>query len=227
MSKALIVSQYVESRLPLLQIASRCPAFRDVVSVHNLGEAQSSIQQDTKTDFVFVTNTFSQEELAKFIEKVKRTPGLGECAFILVLGSEAPDSGTVAQHMFLGVHGFLCEPLSLEGLEQATKLAKAVKLQESTARLRAATGLMLCDVMEENDPQKNSTKNLWDRVQDGCRSFKELTGESVSVSVVKELKETPSSQRAPSYNGVSSRVRSVFERKFREHIERLKRNKAK
>lgn len=224
MSRALIVSQFVETRVPLLQIATRCSRFKEVFSVHNLEEAYQSIQGSEKIEYIFLSNTFGQEQIAAFVERVKKTPGRGECAFVMVLGKEGQETSTIASNMLVGIHGFICEPLSAENVERAAQLASAVRLQESGVRLRAATGLMLAEVMEANDPQKGDGNrgSLWNRVQESCERFKELTGESVSVSVVRELQEAPPSKRIPKYNGVSSRVRSVFERKFKEHLQRMK-----
>ncbi|MFN8389318.1 MAG: hypothetical protein U0136_03410 [Bdellovibrionota bacterium] len=230
MNRALVVSQHMETRLPLVQVLTQSSRFRDVRSVHNIEEANLSVIEHNLFDMIFIAESFGENEIAEFIAEIKRGKSGANTAFVLVMKSQIQDSNTVANNMFGGVHGFLCEPFSLDRVEESVKLALAVRNQSSGVRLRAATGLMLTEVINEIDPsppsEGDSQKSIWQKVNDNCEKYKILTGESVSMSLIKDIKDARPSERMPKYTGVSNRVRGLLERKFREKIQAFKRRLA-
>src|SRR5262249_35099195 len=135
----------------------------------------------------------------------------------------------ISQNMLVGVHSFVSEPLSVESIEDATRVGNAVRLKASGVRMKAATGLMLAEILEESEKGSGGSEkqNLWERVQNSCERFKELTGQSVTTSVVKDMEGLAPSKRLPRYGGVSKRVKAVFERKLREHLAAFKKNSSR
>ena len=206
----MIVSQFLETRLPLVQAVTASGRFSEVRSVHNLEEARRTILEGTLFESIFLANKFSQGDLAGFMEAAKVLHQDRQLAFILVLSPEEQNSATVANYMMLGIHGFLNEPFSVGQVDEAIKLGTAVRNRASKVRLRAATGLMLSDVMEA-DENELPKPNLWETVNKNCEQYKLLTGESVSTAVVEELQNLSPAERVPRYNGVSKRVKKLFE----------------
>jgi DNA-binding NtrC family response regulator len=230
MKRALVVSQFMEMRLKLVQVLNQLPQFHSVHSVHNIDEARLLLDPSQTFDIVFIARSFGEAEIASFIDSVKRTGQGRETAFVMLMKAGEPDSVLVANSMFGGVHGFLCEPFSFERVEDAARLASAVHAQASRTRLRAATGLLLDDVIEELDPssaeEKAAMRSIWEKVNRNCEKYKLLTGESVSLSLIKDIKDMPVADRLPKYEGVSSRVKGLLERKFKQKIQFLRRRQS-
>ena len=219
--RALIISQFLETRLALQQTMERSGIFQFVESAHCLEEAKQAILSSASFGHIFIANSYAPQETAELIESIKAR-SKGRTTFVLLLRSGDQDSQTVANSMVAGFHGFLCEPFSIGAIEESVKLSAAVKSKDSSIRLRTATGLMLTESMPPVDEESGTMNgDLWQRVQETCDRYRHLTGESISVSVVRDLKSLPASQRVPNYNGASKRVRGMFERKLREVVGHL------
>ena len=200
----------------------RSGIFKFVESVHNLEEAKHAILSSANFGHIFIANSYAPQETAEIVELVRTRFKNSRTTFVLLLKEGEHDSTTIANSMVLGFHGFLCEPFSISAIEESVMLSAGVRSKDSSVRLRTATGLMLTESIPLPEQESGTMNgNLWQRVQETCDRYKHLTGESVSVSIVKDLQSLPASQRVPNYNGASKRVRGMFERKLREAVVQL------
>lgn len=210
----------MESRIRLHQVLERQTDQFDVTSAHTLDEGLSTLMTGARFDLYFIAKAFEEDAIVNFVERVKRIDRTRFPVFVLLIPSGQTSAEVVGQHMLLGMHGFLCEPYSENGLQEAVKLARGVALQQTRQRLRAAAGLMLSDIMDEHRATKGAAVNgmdLWSRVKETCETYKAVTGESVTTAVVTQA-ETGSNSGFATYRGVSKRVRDMFRKKFRDRL---------
>lgn len=219
---ALIVNQFMESRIRLQQTLERLSDISYTTqSVHSLDEALALLIGGNRFNLYFISGEFDANDIVSFLDRLRRIDRSGSSANILLLSHGSTNSDLVAQHMLCGMHGFLCEPYSEEGLRDSIRLARSVALQQSGDRLRAAAGLMLYDIMDEHESSKGAQvkgKDLWTRVKETCDTYKQLTGESVTNAVIQPMKSSNMETRSTTYRGVSKRVRDLFRKKFRERL---------
>lgn len=231
MYRALIVDQFMESRLQLQRVAEHVANIREVVSVHDLKEAQGQLSL-SPFHLVFISDAFGEEDIAVFIEKARLSPGGAHSAYVLLLKPDSQHRSAVSNGMILGAHGFLCHPFTVSAFEDATVLALKVALQNSKSRLRTATGLMLTNIVEEFQERDKKDKDeipkdLWQQVQESCETYKRVTGDSITNVVVNALHKVSPSKRIASYNGASKRVRQMFAVKFKKRLRALSQFKTK
>ena len=218
---ALIVNQFMESRIRLQQTLERVDHSMQIQSVHSLDEALALLISGSRFTLYFISNAFEQNDIVSFVDRVRRVDRSGGATLLLLLSQSDTSSELIAEHMLCGMHGFLCEPYSEDGLRDSIKLARSVSKQQSSDRLRAAAGLMLYDIMDEHDAakgQSNNGKDLWTRVKETCETYKALTGESVTNAVIQPMQSSKMETRSTTYRGVSKRVRDLFRKKFRERL---------
>lgn len=214
--KALIVSPNSLTRSTVQKLVQALPEQMEVHTLSTLSEATTFVGSVERVDYTLVDNEFSPEAIADFIDKVTSKHAGKESAFILLSRDKKQESATLASNMMAGLHGFLCEPFSVQAVQEAFKLAKNVRLSSSTARLKVASGLMLFELFEEKEPiqEGEARPNILAQLQRTYDRYKEATGESLSVPVVRNLKSIKPVERIRLYTGVSKRVRRLFEQKF-------------
>ena len=223
-----MVCQFLEVRLRLQHALELTPGFEDVTSVHNLEEAEALYAQGHRYGTHVLADSLEQHDISVFLEKVSKLSKTQDELFIVLLGANDAKSLSVAQHMFVGIHGFLCEPFTGESIAESIALARSVLKQRSSLRLRTAAGLMLNDIVEEFERSnagagaKPQTDDLWTRVQRTCDRYKALTGESISVAIVEPFQQNEASDRLTGYRGVSKRVRERLRTRFKEKLSAVK-----
>ncbi len=227
MARALIISPNADSRRILLRLLSTSHEYQETFAVADIASASSYLRSNQRLNVVFVAASFGEQNVAKFIESARESRACAECAYVVLLNPDERNTGAVSNHMMIGIHAFLSEPYAFDTIENAVKLAQAVRLQSSGDRMRAATGLLLAQILEgtpggtEEIGSDAGKGNLWDRVQEGCRQYRELTGNSIGGTVIKEIGPLTPSKRLNEYKGISKRVKSMFESKLKEHLQTL------
>ena len=231
MARALVVEESGQLRSKLKQLAEHCGHFTDVDAVSNFDQARVQLALGKVYSYIFVSIEFNSSLIASFVEDARLFPGTA-MSTIIAFGSG--DNGTVdavANQMLVGVHGFMFDHYTVDRLNEIIELAGKAQAQGTHMRLRAATGLILTDILENvskvselqnlDGVEPKSKGDLWDRIQHSLRMYKQLTGESIGTSVAVDLKRIAPSRRVPEYRGVSKRVRSVLENHFANQIKRL------
>jgi len=223
MNRALIISPIMEQRIKLQRLLDHMAAFSNVDSVHSLDEATGKFTATKKIQFVFINEQFDDSDTAEFISAAKGSRAYANSAFIMLNTSNEQHKDTIANHMIVGFHGFLFEPYSEDSIFEVVSLSGRVQEQESSARLKAATGLMLTDTIAEMNGNAEDPvhKDTWEKVKHSCEEYKKITGESLTLAVVGALEKMSPANRLPKYNGASKRVRSLLKEKMKL---RLKRN---
>lgn len=225
MNRGLIISPFLEQRIKLQRVLEYMPAFLEVDSAHSLDEAETSFLAKKKMNFVFIADHFEESAIAEFISRTKKSAQGKDTAFIMLHSSNLQNKDTIANQMILGFHGFLFEPYSEASILEVVSLSGRVKQQQSNARLKAATGLMLTDTIAEingENEEEASHLDTWQKVKHSCEEYKKITGESLTLAVVGALDKMGSSARLPSYTGASRRVRSLLKEKMKLRLRKGK-----
>jgi len=123
--------------------------------------------------------------------------------------------------MAVGVHAFISETLSVDRVEEAAKLAAAVKLQSSAARMKIAASLTLAEIVKKKD--RNSAvpteRDVWREVQTIWTNYKRMTGNSMTNAVVSDLAGMSPSKRLPVGDEPEKTKKSIFEKKLRDVLQ--------
>jgi len=129
------------------------------------------------------------------------------------MASEHYQTDLLAKYMAIGMHGFLCDPCSLDDMVDVLEVASKMKAHNSDARLKAVSGIMLHELMNDAASKANA-ENI-----KRCRErYREVTGESISNAVVTMLRHLPPSERGSGYERVRKRVQELFHSKAVEGV---------
>ena len=228
MAHALLVIPSAQTRLVIQRLLENLPNPVRVTAVKTLADAKECISNTLEYDLFLFSSEIEDKDIATFIEFTKKRLNALEAAFVMLLKPDEQTKENISSCMVFGIHGFLCEPISQEGLEEIIQLARNVRGQGSGARLKAASGLLLSDIREQNEEKKRtSPSDIWDEVKESFDWYKKVTGQSVTVSVVEDLRKASPTERINEYNGASKRVRNLvkctkLEEKLKEKLSDLK-----
>ena len=232
MARALIIEDSGTVRATLKQLAEHCGHFNEVDAARNFDDARVCVALGTIYSYIFISSSLDPSEAAQFVEDVRLFPGTA-MSTIVAFGDKSDGTlDAVANGMLVGIHGFLFEAFTVERLNQIIEIAGKAQAQGTHLRLKAATGLILTEIMDNvsksgdsgsKDAQREPEPkgDLWDRVQNSFDVYKQLTGDSIGTAVAINLQKIAPSKRVPEYRGVSKRVRSLLESKFKSQIKRL------
>ena len=188
MKRIMLLSSRREAKAQLRPLLSYIKGFQVAAVPSKIEEARTLLQSEPPFHFVFIGGEFPETEAAAFIAeaKKKKLPSGDKTVFVLLLGS-ATDSDRVASNMMAGFHGFLCEPYSLESVTELTQLAGKVSEQHTVVRMKAATGILLSDLRDEDPASKAEPegKNLWEKSQQSCKWYNSVTNDSLTQVMTK------------------------------------------
>jgi response regulator RpfG family c-di-GMP phosphodiesterase len=199
-----------------------------VYIAEKLDEGLERLHTLMQVDYVIITKTFAESDIAALIEQSREIRTARSRKFILVLPGSEASRAAIADSMLAGVHGFIEEPITARAVEVALQLSRNVKWRGSVARLKAAVGLKFSEALESS-PHKRETdehghdkpRNIWAEVNQTCAEFKKMAGQSLTLAVVRPLQELSEQKKREGYTGVSKRVRKLYERKMELLQERL------
>ncbi|MCB0325381.1 MAG: hypothetical protein KDD69_17480 [Bdellovibrionales bacterium] len=188
----------------------------EIRHARSFSEAQTLLTAGEPFQHIFVSNKFSEREIAEFIEFARTAPAGRESAFILLFGSSERDSSLIAKCMMIGIHGFLGEPCSEHHVAEAMQVATGMRRQTSETRLRAASTVMVSGLVNEflsgtykvvKDIREVNINEYLNR----CRAkYHEVTGESVTTTVVSTVGTLPRAQRILAYERLKRKIWQVF-----------------
>jgi response regulator RpfG family c-di-GMP phosphodiesterase len=211
MQNGIIISPLPDTRARFKQLCENARICNNILCCIDLDEALQTLTPGNNCDIIFISSNYAASDIADFIETAKLTEVGHQTLFVILLQSNDQDTITVANNLFAGVYAFLCEPYSIDTVQESIKVAQHVQISGTHSRLRAATGLILSDMLEGPDESK---ENIWTRVERNCKKFEEITGESIAVTIVNKIRDTKPSKRMPHYEGVSKRVKQLSMKYF-------------
>ncbi|RIL01814.1 MAG: hypothetical protein DCC75_13475 [Proteobacteria bacterium] len=111
----LVAEPDINRRGRLKTAAQAIPSFKRIDQVSTLNEAISRISSDKNIDVLFLSSDYPEAEIGSFIAHTKEHFPNSDYAFVVIL-KQVDDQSALARIMLLGVHGFLCEPYSVDRL---------------------------------------------------------------------------------------------------------------
>lgn len=208
---ALIVTAELSIKRRLLELVPYVPTLNKVIASANLIEARQALNSATRVGAIFIRNEFPQSSIATFIEETKKTFVGQDTCFILLISEEDQNSEIVANHLLIGFHGFLCEPFCLESVVETTNIASGVRMCGSKARIKAATGMLLSEMVPAGG-------SLLDQIRRTLKEIRRIAGNSATISVVNSLHKLSPSKRLEGYDGASSRVKDLFRKRLSAYL---------
>lgn len=182
MFQALLVAPDSVTRLSLRTLGSHLPEFRTITVVRTFEEAIQELSGNNTYDIIFLSYSLGRANIPLFIEHAKQTAAGRQCAYVLIMREHEQQTGAVVDTMIAGIHAFLFAPFSADTVQEISSLAGRVSLATSKTRIKAATSMMIANLVEEAagpsaPPQGNAKrKKLVDRIRDSSERFQELTG---------------------------------------------------
>ena len=225
MASAVVITPRIEQKKNLEAFFQQLPRLGGLKSANVLSEAQILIQNSNIPDYVFLSDQLEKSERERFILWVKSKKSGAKTIFITICGAENTSSETLADHLAIGSHAILKEPINLQALQDVLGVAKDVKFQGTQTRLKTAAGLFLSsaiDKLTEEQGIKVEPKALRAKVKEAIRDFKQLTGVSLTLEAVRpsEINEG-NATRLEKYNGVSRRVKGIYEQRIARLVAKL------
>jgi len=225
MATAVVITPRIEQRKNLEAFFQQLPRLGGLTSANVLSEAQVLIQNSSIPDYVFFSDELPKSEREDFTNWIRSKKAGAKTIFITICQASNTNSETLADHLSIGSHAVLKEPITLQTLEDVLNVAKGVKLQGTQTRLKTAAGLFLSsaiDKMTEEKGMKVEPKALRAKVKEAIKDFKVLTGVSLTLEAVRpsEGKEE-NAARLEKYNGVSHRVKGIYEQRIAALVAKL------
>jgi predicted exporter len=192
MSLFLVISNQTDFRRRLNQLICYGLDSNRCLLAKSFSHAKKHIASTALIQSVIIDSRMNQEECADFFASYRKGRLANSC-FIEVVCDGERKCELVADSMLRGFHGLLCEPLSFDSLQELTALAHNVQLNESSVRLRAATGLLLSQARSEKlnengaKESESSETDMWERVQDACHWYKDVMAESLTGRVCLDI----------------------------------------
>ncbi len=188
MSLFLVISNDSDFRGRLNQLVCFGKAKNRCLLAKTFSHAKKHIASNALIQAVMIDARMDREKCADFFATYRKGR-LAHSCFIEILTNGEQKYDLVADSMLRGYHGLLCEPLTFDAVEEITTLAQTVHLNESSIRLRAATGLLLTKAKAEKlgsegaKENQTSQNDMWNQVQDACHWYKDVMAESLTGRV--------------------------------------------
>jgi len=225
MASAVIISPRIEQRKNLEAFFQQLPRLGGFNSADVLSEAQILIQNSSVPDYVFLSDQLEKAERERFIHWIKSRKLGAKTIFITICGSDSADTESLADHLAIGTHAVLKEPINLQALQDVLAIASSVKMQGTETRLKTAAGLFLSSAIDKMTKEKGlevEPKNLKAKVSEAIRDFKQLTGVSLTLEAIRPADVNDGSgNRLERYNGVSRRVKGIYEQRIAKLVGKL------
>lgn len=231
MASAVVITPRIEQKRNLEAFFQQLPRLGGFSSANVLSEAQVLIQNSSIPDYVFFSDQLEKTEREKFIRWIKGKNQGARTVFITICGSDSANTESLADHLAIGNHAVLKEPITLQALQDVLSVARNVKFQGTQSRLKTAAGLFLSSAIDKMATEKGikvEHKTLKLKVNEAIRDFKQLTGVSLTLEAVRPTESEDSSAiKLEKYNGVSQRVKGIYEQRIAKLVGKLfERNKA-
>ncbi len=213
-NNVLVISRRTAQRNQLRLILNELIPDLNYGSANSFANAGLYFNSYTQLSVVFISSDFTEAEIAQFIESVKTSFTGAQSVFVLLMANEQYETDLLAKYMAIGMHGFLCEPCSIEDMRDVLEVSAKMKSHNSEARLKAVSGIMLHQLMNNAAEGLSTSSNETAKNLQRCRErYREVTGESISNAVVTMLRHLPPSKRGSGYERVRKRVQELFHSK--------------
>jgi response regulator RpfG family c-di-GMP phosphodiesterase len=217
----LIVDPDTSSRGRLKQVAMSLTTFNKVYVCNNLAEGLEKSKLGEQIDVVVLSYSFGINEVATFVKEAKSSPKGQEWAYVSVLKSASEQHDTIANHVVIGIDGFLFEPYSADNLKEMAEVTAKIKKLNSDKRKLAAMKMLLKEIAKHIDAvsfyksQKKEVPSATKKLHDACEKLKKYREEYYEIYLEAMIdvfqKMTPPQNNL--YTGVSLRVKQKLEQK--------------
>jgi len=213
------------ARLRLKTIACNLAEFSTIRQSADLKDAHNATNGES-VDVYFISSRFEQEEIKQFTAQTKSTNSGSEAAFVLLLDGSKQDRNTLTQNVLLGLDGFLCEPYSVDGLLEITRIAAKIKLERHAAKEKFAFSLLVREIGGQIDLiatlLSQGAKAALSRraLEETCSILPTLSEESATIYTEVVLAHFENAQpptqavKRKAYSGASQRVQQIQESKM-------------
>ena len=226
----LIVEGDTQVRHRLRTACSPVALFGAFHNAKDIANGLELLKGEVNIDIIFISQSYSLNEVSSFIATAKKTAQGEKFAFIALTKMGEGSITSAAQGMLVGIDAYLPQPYSVDALTEITQLAAKMReiyaetkvrlsitriVEEVIGQLRV-TSFFLC----EGDPQRN--ERFQKQFREASAVLRTLSSDQKKVyyDVISELldKEAPRPEipDALNYKGKSERIRKMLEIKIIE-----------
>lgn len=224
--QALVAEPDINRRGRLKQAALAINSFKRIDQVSLLTEATNKINSDPNWDVLFLSSDFGEAPLVEFVMRIIKEQQAHDYAFVVVL-KKPDEQALLAKLLMCGVHAFLCEPYSVDRINEITQIVTKVKGQAAIKRKKAAALLLVQTISRELDrlaaylARGFNVERAKKKFQEACNSLRQFQDDSLQIycDVAVETFEKALPTAAGNYGGASKRVKEKLEAKLREQYE--------
>lgn len=217
----------INRRGRLKTAAQAIPSFKRIDQVSTLNEALAKLNNDKHVDVIFLSSEFKESDIANFVSQCAQQFASEDYAYVVIL-KQVDDQSALARILLTGVHCFLCEPYSVDRLQEITELVTKVKGEGAAKRRKAATAMLIQTLMREFDKlslyisRGLNVDRAKRRFAETCASLKKFDDESLKVytDLASEMFETAAPSGPGNYGGVSKRIKEKMDKKLLEEFEK-------
>ena len=137
------------SRLKQLFYA-HCPD-ANLLSVQQLKQGLAKLDLGKGFDLLIVSSDFGLDELGAFFEKVKKFSQCQDMLIVTLLRGPHCTSDAMLKNMLNGVHGSLCEPISVDELATLLEQARKSRTVREERKKLVAAEFILADAIKYVD----------------------------------------------------------------------------
>lgn len=148
---ALVLDKDSDSRMKLKSATSAVSSFGVVQLCAHSVDALRILGERNEWDIILISAKLETGRITEFITQAKLTPGGRDAAYILVISASDQNSSAIATNILAGADSFLCEPYSVDSLQEISNLAATVKQQRIRERQEGAIRILVNDVIRTLD----------------------------------------------------------------------------
>lgn len=227
--ETLVIDSNNASRNRLKQAALAVINIKTVqlASANPLDKALSGLGGSGRYDVIFISAAYPQDEIARFIPAAKKTTKGEDSAYILVLKGDNQDQSVIASTLMIGADGIICEPYSVERLNEITLLAAKIRRERVESRQKAAISLLMTTLVKEYDRitlfliQDVDKERILNKFSRNCQPLNQFIENSLELyyQCALELFSRTEAPIVTNYTGASKRLKEKMDRKIREDLE--------
>jgi hypothetical protein len=229
----LLIHPSAASRSKLKSAALALPAFRKTHNASSLNDGVEFLKGPDKVNVVFLAYNFGLSAIGEFVKAAKATIHGEDCAYVVVFDTSSQDNSEFAEVLMEGADSVLCEPYSLDGLQEIARLASTINKNNEERRQKAAIYLLVTRAMVELDKLSRfiaagiNVERGRIKFAQFCKSIERFnSGESAGLYMsvlIEAFSKAPIPPAKKVYKGASVRVKQRIDdrlnEEYKSHLE--------
>jgi AmiR/NasT family two-component response regulator len=217
--RAVISEPNTTKRLNFRYALAATQQFDAIVPASSAEDVLHTLRAEVSVDVVFLSTRLGTENVHTLLQNARALTEGKDAAYVMLVERDQQHVGAIAANILQGADGQLCEPYSVEALQEVLELALRVRHERQQARARLALRLLVQEIAEQLDAvaelrgQRYKARLSAKLLCEMCEVLKDLSPE-LQAYFHEQLLEVFIARPQPKpklYAGPSNRLRSKSE----------------